>query len=66
MTKKDYVLIARAIMDARPIKSRDAHLHVRNGHTTCDGVAQNVADAMQRENPRFDRARFLTACGVQS
>lgn len=27
-------------------------------------VAHSFADALERENPRFDRARFLRACGV--
>lgn len=29
-------------------------------------VAQAFADAMARQNPRFDRARFLKACGVEA
>lgn len=27
-------------------------------------VAHRVADALAESNPRFDRARFLEACGV--
>lgn len=29
-----------------------------------DDVAQAFADACTRTNPKFDRARFLAACGV--
>lgn len=29
-------------------------------------IARRFAEACQRSNPRFDRARFLSACGVQS
>ncbi len=29
-------------------------------------VARHFADACARTNPRFDRARFLSACGLQS
>lgn len=29
------------------------------------GMALRLADMLQADNPRFDRARFLAACGVQ-
>lgn len=29
-------------------------------------VAHALADLYQRQNPRFDRARFLAACGVNA
>jgi hypothetical protein len=53
MTRKDYVAIAAAI--ARAQLNQD-----------CQMVADCIADVMARDNPRFDRARFLKACGVQS
>lgn len=63
MTRKDYVAIAAAIH--------------RTGMTVCIGqpkaaeyalrlVATDIAATMAADNPRFDRARFLKACGVQS
>lgn len=57
MTKKDYVLIAAAIKAA----SNAPGYPQRNAF-----VAFALADALQRDNPRFDRAKFLAACGVQS
>jgi hypothetical protein len=53
MTRKDYVLIAQAIADVY-----------------CDSEAQlliadSISQALQADNARFDRARFLTACGVK-
>jgi hypothetical protein len=56
MTRKDYVAIAAAIKAL--LQERPAAPPQR--------VAQVLADHMARENPRFDRARFLKACGVQS
>lgn len=58
MTKKDYELIAAAIADA-----------VRNapnagGHSYHYDIASNPADRLERDNPRFDRFRFLRACGI--
>jgi hypothetical protein len=37
-----------------------------DGHTETDKrkVAKLVADVAQTFNPRFDRARFLKACGL--
>lgn len=51
MTRKDYVAIADIIDGAR-----DQGL-------TLEEVAEKLADTMEKDNPRFDRARFLEACG---
>jgi hypothetical protein len=54
MTRKDYVIIADAI--------------ATSWHHSADSkadIARNLADALQADNPRFDRARFLDACGVK-
>lgn len=65
MTKKDYVLIATAIAASRGCKlGEDANTEwFRKGQAD---VAYVLAGALERENPRFDRARFLAACGVYS
>lgn len=62
MTKKDYVLIARTLNDNRPLhgKPNNPDLFLYNR------LAADFADALAAQNPRFDRARFLTACGVES
>ena len=52
MTKKDYIAIARVIED---INSRKA---------TGYRIAEIFADMLYRDNDRFDRDRFLLACGV--
>jgi hypothetical protein len=59
MSKKDYVLIASAISESRVFAGSDD----KNGITL---ATFSIADKLQRENPRFDRGRFLTACGVES
>lgn len=60
MTKKDYILIAAAITSGRRVVSYET-----KADATLDGVSRLIAEALQRDNPRFDRARFLAACGVQ-
>ncbi len=62
MTKKDFELIANVIATApiqRPYgkKSLDAYV-IR------ETIAYSLADRLRDTNPRFDRDRFLRACGV--
>jgi hypothetical protein len=54
MTRKDYVIIADVI-------ATSWHDSAETKRT----IAQNMADALGADNPRFDSARFLTACGVK-
>ena len=70
MTRKDYVLIASAINDIREkirMHGRDvASRELWSG--TLGGIsdaARAIADALQADNPRFDRERFLKAAGVK-
>ena len=60
MTRKDYVLIA------------DTLSNLMKDFNNCGGdsvslslVAEELADTLANDNPRFDRARFLDACGVK-
>lgn len=48
MTRKDYIKIAAII------KARGADVDLAN----------DFADLLEDDNERFDRERFLTACGV--
>lgn len=59
MTRRDYVAIAAALKNARGLPMRD---HA----SSLEAAAQCIADVMARDNPRFDRARFLKTAGVQS
>lgn len=64
MTRKDYILIAAALREAE----RHA-LGCRYKASAADMrevTAHFLADALERDNPRFDRGRFLTAARVQS
>jgi hypothetical protein len=60
MTRKDYVMLAAAIKEAHAYAIDAAR---RLGVAS---AAHEVADAIARDNPRFDRDRFLKACGVAS
>lgn len=56
MSRKDYVRIAHVVATAAC--DRDT--------ATAVAIAHGVATVMAQDNPRFDRDRFLKACGVTS
>lgn len=63
LTKSSFELIAQAMKNAR------ADILAKESPTVdlLDGVgyaSEHLADALASTNPRFDRARFLAACGV--
>ena len=57
MTKKDYVLIASVFEHAKKYQSI-------YGTWKLEDIILMLANKLQAENPRFDRAKFLLACGV--
>jgi hypothetical protein len=63
MSKKDYELIAGVF-------ARAAEAYGGAGwgpeRRTIGIVAEIMADKLRADNPRFDRARFLKASGVES
>lgn len=59
MTRKDYIALADTILAAkRATPDTDATI------LGIDIATRSIADALAADNPRFDRARFLAACGV--
>lgn len=68
MTRKDYVAIANCFS---VLRSEWANRVVQDGYEEIRigavwQAARLIAEMMSRDNPRFDRERFLKACGVQS
>ena len=61
MTRKDYEAIAAAIKEVV-----DSNRWFKGNLSGTQDTAKAVANVMAADNPRFDRARFLKACGVQS
>ena len=59
MTKKDYELIAKAITDSRYLGRRAITEEYQGA---IDGVTLRIAGVLADTNPRFDSARFLSAC----
>jgi hypothetical protein len=59
MTRKDYQLIADVIKTTRKVEQGETVL-VSVAH-----LVNTLATDLKIDNPRFDRARFLVACGVK-
>lgn len=58
MTRKHYVILAEAIHRAfRQCQADGERIMVT-------GVAKEIATALQKDNPAFQYARFMRACGV--
>ena len=60
MTRKDYVLIADTLVNLMSDFN-----NCGDDSVSLSLVAEELADTLAKDNPRFDRARFLTACGVK-
>lgn len=60
MTVKDFELIARVL---NVYTSNPAVL--KQWRDASSSIAETFADELALTNPRFDRARFLRACGVE-
>ena len=62
MTRKDYVMIADSIRGAINFETE-----FNNNEAGADAIKKfsfALALTLQADNPRFDRDRFLDACGV--
>lgn len=60
MSKKDYEMIAEAFK----ISNGSITIAPYDAETALSLVATILADSFEKENQRFDRARFLKACGI--
>jgi len=63
MTRKHFEAVAEAILAEKTlaeVSSRGAGLDRVKG---VERIASNLANVFAQTNDRFDRARFMTACG---
>jgi len=61
MTKKDYELIAGVIA-----QNQAQFIQGEDGHALLKILAQQLANELESDNPRFNRLTFLKACGVSA
>jgi len=60
MTRKDFEAIAATLLQTKPLHAEGKNGIALQWRTTVSAFA----DMCSGQNPRFDRARFLKACGV--
>jgi hypothetical protein len=63
MTRKDYVKIASVIATHIEISNEEGR---GDQIETLEFLAGDLAHMLHRDNPRFNRDKFLAACGVKS
>jgi DNA-binding phage protein len=61
MTRKDYILIAEAVKRANDNWTGFAP----EAGLAIEGLAKSLSTQLAIDNPRFNRALFLEACGVK-
>ena len=64
MTRKDYELIAKALRNgfmAQPPSPMGSEVDIYFNYRLIVG---SMANALERNNPRFNRDKFMEACGV--
>jgi hypothetical protein len=65
MTKKDYIALAAALKRMKPAlgPTDSAKLHAVSLHQWSHDVVA-IMEVCRGGNPKFDRNKFVTACGV--
>jgi hypothetical protein len=65
MTRKHFKQIADAMQNLRKFEAHDAEMSETVAHAVrFSSVVDSLAKVLADSNPRFDRDRFLTACGI--
>lgn len=66
MSKKHYELIASAVDATRPTKQKYPEKSEYFCHRSqWRDMAHELAEALEAQDPRFDRYKFLEDCGVE-
>jgi len=65
MTRKDHIAIAAALNQASaPAWANE--IFPTSGEAMRQDIIGRIANVFANDNPRFDRSRFLAACGIES
>jgi hypothetical protein len=63
MTRKDYALLAEALHHSKPIRMADS---LSTNIFQWEQDVRAIATALRTANIRFDRDKFLRACGIDN
>jgi hypothetical protein len=62
MTKKDYIIVAQAI-EHEVYGWKQSKSQVANPLQVISAIITELSDRFIEDNPRFDKKRFIEACG---
>ena len=65
ITKKDYELIAKSFFYVRKNMEFLSSEQRQGAMVISRGIAYSLCDTLFIDNPRFNRATFLKACGIE-
>ena len=70
MTRKDYEKFAQVFADQKIVGEPSAFTQTRNSYLAgarqqAKFLAEEMCSIFAADNPRFDKARFLKACGIE-
>ena len=66
MTKRHFIAIAATFKRELELMTDTDSSHTAAEYAAVCAIARHLATTFADVNPRFDRARFLRACGVES
>lgn len=67
MTKKDYELIAGAVVRTMHVASWDKNqVRKQAKFEALKLIAHDLSGSLYVDNPKFDREKFLKSCGIQT
>lgn len=66
MTKKDYELIGLAVQDSNKEFVEQKYERYGNHTYAANTIALNLADRLAYKDPKFNRTKFLQACGISN
>ena len=61
-TKKDFIACAAIIHEGLEAGNHDRSL---SNSAVCEGIARGMAHEFSKGNPRFNRSKFMAACGFE-
>lgn len=65
MTRKDYVLIAEVFKGSASTLLFDTAIETQAAYRQWRFIVKDMGDVLEANNPKFDRNKFLQACGIE-
>lgn len=64
MTQKDYVRTAELLEECMPLNDLDESYNAE--YIQWQNTVENLAHGYEQDNPKFNKTKFLQACGIET